>query len=213
MRVAIPILLLPALTAACGAAKPVKSIGIDAAPFSEADSRIVGAIPDQVIQFRDGSGRNLLALKRTESSQLLADSQTESLITLSARLYRRVQPGESLQQVWEIKDWVSCVGLDVSADFIPEATAITDLNDDGRAEVTVAYRLFCGGGVDPKDLKVIMREGERKYAIRGQSTILVDGEAPYGGQREKDTSLSFAPKVFVDHLEKTWQSVHIERIP
>lgn len=104
LKVVIPVFLLAALTTAWGAAKPVKAIAIDIAPFSEADRRTVGDVPDEVLQFRDGSGRNLLALKRTESIQLLADSESESLIRLSASLYRRVQPGDSLQQVWEIKD-------------------------------------------------------------------------------------------------------------
>lgn len=39
---------------------------------------------------------------------------------------------------------------------------MTDLNDDGVAEVTVPYKLFCAGDVEESVLKIIMRVGGAK---------------------------------------------------
>ena len=58
----------------------------------------------------------------------------------------------------------------------------TDVNGDGRVEATVAYHMFCGGGIDTHTVKVILREGATKLAIRGESTAIYPGQEPFGGE-------------------------------
>ncbi|KQV45346.1 MULTISPECIES: M949_RS01915 family surface polysaccharide biosynthesis protein [unclassified Duganella] len=112
---------------------------------------------------------------------------------------------------WTIKDGVDCPGLDIAASFFAGATTITDLDKDGKAEVTVAYKTFCGGGVDPSIVKVILRQGKQKFAIRGESLIKFKGQEPMGGTNKADKALLESDKAaFKRHMDKVWQQVYVE---
>ncbi|WP_144812176.1 M949_RS01915 family surface polysaccharide biosynthesis protein [Aerolutibacter ruishenii] len=211
-RMVVPVVAMFLGFSACTKAKDDMPVVVaQPLPVSRLDARSAGEAPERSIQFRDAIGWHVLALSKSKVHKPFDEFQDEDVIRLSATLYRRDPDNGRLGKVWEIRDSVSCVGLDIAADFFHQATSVTDLDGNGRVEVTVAYRMFCGGGVDPKEVKVIMREGGRKYALRGESRIEVKGQAPYGGQREKSRLPSSTPKVFVDHLEKTWRAVYIER--
>lgn len=113
---------------------------------------------------------------------------------------------------WSVKDGVDCPGLDSAASFFVDATTITDLDNDGTAEVTVAYKTFCGGGIDPSIVKVILREGKQKFAIRGESLIKFKGQEAIGGTNKPDKALLATDKAaFRQHMEKVWRQVYVER--
>lgn len=122
------------------------------------------------------------------------------------------QAGGKWSPGWTVKDGVDCPGLDSAASFFPDATTITDLDKDGKAEVTVAYKTFCGGGIDPSVVKVILRQGKQKFAIRGESLIKYKGQEPMGGTNKPDKALLDSDKaVFKRHMDKVWQQVYVER--
>lgn len=113
---------------------------------------------------------------------------------------------------WTINDGVDCPGLDSAAAFFADATTITDLDKDGNAEVTVAYKTFCGGGIDSSTVKVILRQGKQKFAIRGESLVQFKGQLPFGGTSKPDKALLDKDKsVFKHHMERVWQQVYVER--
>jgi len=198
---------------ACDSVKPYPESVVEyGSHVSTEELRIIGAMPVQVVRFADAGGKYMLAMQKTEYSEITEEMETKE-IRLFARLYSIKDAGNKINKVWEIKDSVVCTGLDIEADFFTSATSITDLNNDGLSEVTVAYKMFCGGGVDPKEIKVIMRNGMDKYAIRGESLIAVEGNPPYGGTRRVDAALLAAPKSFMTHLDKTWQAIYVERLP
>ena len=111
---------------------------------------------------------------------------------------------------WTIRDSVDCPELDSAAEFLPKGVTVTDLDRNGMAEVTVSYSMFCGGGVDPSELKVILRQGETKLALRGDTQVKV-AEAPVrweGGANTPDKALSKPENaVFKRHLDKVWAQV------
>ncbi|NRR30329.1 hypothetical protein HSX11_09015 [Oxalobacteraceae bacterium] len=113
---------------------------------------------------------------------------------------------------WTIEDGVDCPIVDSNASFYPTAVTVTDLDQNGIAEITVAYKLFCGGGVDPSVLKVILRQGKQKLAIRGQTLIKTRGQPSLGGEMTPDKALSLpANAVFKQHLEAIRNRVYIEK--
>ena len=121
------------------------------------------------------------------------------------------QAGGKWAPSWTIKDGVDCPGLDSAASFFAGATTVTDLDKDGKAEVTVAYKTFCGGGVDPSTVKVILRQGKQKFAIRGESLIKFKGQEPMGGTNKADKALLERDNaVFKRHMDKVWQQVYVE---
>lgn len=181
------------------------------ASITEADvAGIQIATPGKVIlgkSVHDSLGEHLLVL--TEKSTRSPNGRIER-IELAAAYYDRT--GDKWTANWVIRDGVNCPGLDSAASFFPDATRITDLDGDGRAEVTVAYKTFCGGGIDPSTVKVILRQGKQKFAIRGESLIKFKGQEPMGGTYNADKALLATDKEeFRRHMEKVWQQVHVER--
>lgn len=145
----------------------------------------------------DKAGEHLLVLSRKQASDAFK---------LNASYFTRGQTG--WRQEWDIRDGVDCPGLDSDAGFFPAAVTFTDLNHDGRMEVTVSYRTFCGGGVDPYVVKVILRDGATKLAIRGESLVRFPGQPPFGGEHKHDKALlSPIYAAYKQHLDQVWKTV------
>lgn len=87
------------------------------------------------------------------------------------------------QELWRLQDAVRECPVDLTLSPLPGATSITDLDNDGQTETTVLYRLACRGDVSPAQLKLIMREGKAKYALRGQM-IQLAGHATKAEQQK-----------------------------
>jgi hypothetical protein len=160
-----------------------------------------------ILQVEGQTDEKLLVLSEKPSKS--ANGRVER-IDLNATYYART--GEQWRSEWAINDFVDCPGLDSKASFFADATTITDIDNDGKPEVTVAYQLFCGGGIDPSTVKVILRQGDTKFAIRGESLIRLPGQAPIGGAYTPDPSLQ-QPKnaAFLKHLKSIWSNVHVEK--
>jgi hypothetical protein len=155
----------------------------------------------------DAVGEHLLVL--SEKSTTAKNGRVERY-DLNASYYDRAANGWIVS--WGIKDFVDCPGLDSTAAFFADATSISDIDQDGTAEVTVAYRMFCGGGIEPSTVKVILRQKDTKFAIRGESLIQLRGQPPFGGTSTPDKIL-LSPQnaAFKSHMQKIWHQVYIER--
>ena len=88
---------------------------------------------------------------------------------------------------------------------------ITDLDADSIAETTVQYKLACSSDVSPALMKLVMHEGETKYALRGMMW--------YGSPEEKftvtekDANLETLPgyKKTDEEYFKTWGRYETEK--
>jgi hypothetical protein len=155
----------------------------------------------------DAGGEHLLVLSEKPTT---AKNGRVERYDLTANYYDRV--AGAWGPSWVIKDFVDCPGLDSAASFFADATSITDIDLDGTAEVTVAYRLFCGGGIEPSTIKVILRQKDTKFAIRGESLIQFIGQPPFGGTSTLDKALLVPNNVaFKSHMQKIWNQVYVER--
>ncbi len=72
-----------------------------------------------------------------------------------------------LQLKWKIYDYVKECPFDIHFKFAADAFTVTDLDNNGQAEIWLMYALSCTSDVSPDDCKLIMYEGKKKYAIRG----------------------------------------------
>lgn len=184
---------------------PVESAWLAAQHIASAGS-VVGAH-----RIDDKEGEHVLVLaRRAGPSPSRPNSGRIEHIELTATWYARA--GATWKPEWTIRDMVDCPELDAVADFFPKAVTFTDLNGDRRVEVTVPYHLFCGGGIDTHTVKVILREGAAKLAIRGESRMVYPGQAPFGGEHRYDKALLERDRTaYKRHLDRVWQEVSVFR--
>ncbi len=169
------------------------SLSVPRQVIAKADGKIEGKY-----SFSDKKGNHLLILTRT------AHSKSDGSIFVRLQAIQFLNMGQDWIEEWTIKDFLNCEGLDIDADFLTSLTSISDLDANGIDESTVAYRVACFGGLDPRPTKVIMREGTKKYAIRGESLMQIGGQPPYGGDFKADSTLDSIP-IFRKYLLAIWK--------
>jgi hypothetical protein len=158
----------------------------------------------QTVTWSDSDGKHLLILTQQLSQPVYHKNSDEEFKDADLFAFHYLdKQGEWVKQ-WKVQDGVSDCPLDVTSEFIPASLAITDMNNDGHAEVSFMYRTSCKGGLDPQTLKLIMYEGKSKFAIRGQTLIKVPNEPSYGGGMKIDSSFKAAPHEFLEFAIKQW---------
>lgn len=199
-------------TALAQAAPPgnLQSSPVDAAFLAGLKIQQGGTLVD-ARQVQDVMGRHVLVLTRTVGPSREQSGAREGRIDLRATYYDEQPSG--WQEAWTIKDFVDCPDLDMMGRFLLKGLSVTDLDRNGVAEVTVPYMTFCGGGVDPGVLKIILRQGATKFALRGENEIPIPGYASDGGRYTPDKDLLLPGNaVFMRHLDKVWQQVKVVKL-
>lgn len=129
-------------------------------------------------QWTDANGENLLVITRLgplpEKTTEVVDEYAgkESYAELFARQY--VRRAGRWQELWRSRDAEHNCEFDLWLGPLPGSTSVTDLDHDGQTETTLIYTLTCRSDVSPADLKLIMREGSAKYALRGNTVVQYD---------------------------------------
>lgn len=117
--------------------------------------------------------------------------------------------GGIASQTWRIYDFIHDCDLDLGASFVRNTFQVTDLDNNGIAEVWVMYRTVCHGDVSPMEMKVIMYQGNQKYAMRGETRVKPSDTETYGGDYKFDQLFLKAPKPFRDFAVKLWNQ-HVD---
>lgn len=130
--------------------------------------------------------------------------------------YHYIISGNKVKRTWQVYDFISDCPVDLIASFVKNTFQVTDLNNNGIAEVWLMYKTVCHGDVSPSDMKIIMYEGNQKYAMRGENKveigILDNGEKQYlGGQYKFDENFKKGQKVFKEFAQKLWSENLIEK--
>jgi hypothetical protein len=189
---------------------------------AQAQLRVSPLAPSAVPATLKRSGRVVQALRytdRTGTYTVLAteigprpDPQRQEMEEgQRADLYAYQYPAAGTAPTWQVHDFVADCPLDLEARFLPKSLTVTDLNQDGTAEVWLVYRTTCRGDVSPSTQKIIMYEGSRKYAVRGTSRITLGGTSD-GGTYTLDAALQAAPATFRQHAVQLWKQYRDERL-
>lgn len=112
------------------------------------------------------------------------------------------------REVWKAKDFVKQCEFDLELEFLDGSFEVTDLDDDGVAEVSFLYKLGCRSDVSPLEVKLLMYEGSKKYALRGESYERV-GETEYAGGTFKP-DFGDAPPAFLEFAKLKWQRLVVD---
>jgi hypothetical protein len=71
------------------------------------------------------------------------------------------------EKLWDVYDSERHCPFDLSVEFIPNSTAITDLDKNGITETTIIYKLTCASDVTPSRMKLLMHQNDSKMGLRG----------------------------------------------
>lgn len=161
------------------------------------------------VKWTDKLGENIVIL--TETGKYLNKKIKHETDGLDAELfaYHYIISNDSIKQTWRIYDYVFDCPVDIEASFIKNTFQVTDLNNDGIAEIWLMYKTVCHGDVSPCDMKIIMYQGRQKFAMRGQNRvydgILENGIKHYtGGEYQFDQAFKTGPKEFLEFAKKLW---------
>jgi len=148
---------------------------MNAQTFTPAQQITAGKIPASVKvpgriqeawQWKDRTGDNILVLSgRDVYNDKVVDGEQTRAAQIYAYQWVKVDTG--YQIVWKLTDYITECPFDVTLGYFPKSTRITDLDADSVAEVTLVYKMSCRSDVSPDNMKLIMREGSQKYALRG----------------------------------------------
>ena len=167
--------------------------------------RYTGKIIDAVT-WKDNLGSNYVIT--TETGIMPAKEEGSRKAALYAHHY--LTSGDSLKQTWRVYDYFDDCPVDVLAAFVNKSLAVTDLNKNGKAEVWLVYRIACQGGVDPSAMKIIMYEDDKKYAMRGESKVILSPTDIAGGQYTFDDAFKKAVPEFRKYAEALWKKHVVE---
>lgn len=202
----------------------------------------------------DANGENLLVVFRIASaappppvaaappagpydfSELQPPAGLVRMAQLSAWQYVRPPGSAAYHELWHLRDFVVNCPLDLTLRLRPGSTAITDLDHNGRSETTLVYALACRSGAGSATLKLILRAGAAKYALRG-TTVRADDPDPArrrpparpccldqlgparrqtgapGGYYKTEAGFRGAPPAFLRFARQHWRKFSVEQGP
>lgn len=163
----------------------------------------------------EGTFKNLITWKDKEGEHIVGTSETGSYVSQKFKhesegqdaelfAYHYLKTPEGMKQTWRIYDYVSNCPLDIEASFVTPPL-VTDLDKNGLAEIWVMYKTACHGDVSPVSLKIILYEGMKKFAMRGQSKVQLGEGKTEGGNFSFDKAFNEGPEQFRSYAKNLWE--------
>ena len=155
------------------------------------------------ILWSDSSGENLALISETGeylSENVAYDSYRDAQLFA----YHYLLKNDSSELGWKMQDFVIDCPVDIKASFINEVFQVTDLNEDGIAEIWIMYSIACRGDVSPADMKLIMYQGGEKFAMKGRSKVQYGATEFEGGDYVFDDAFLQGDVRFMDFAKQLW---------
>lgn len=118
--------------------------------------------------------------------------------------YHFIQKGDSIKQTWKVYDFIKECPFTIAANYIGNTLQVTDLNEDGIGEIWLMYKTVCTSELSPWDMKIIMYQGQQKYAMRGSSKVKISDDEFIGGDYTFDKAFTEGPEVLRTFAKKLW---------
>lgn len=159
-------------------------------------------VPVAVKRWTDRLGENTLVLTQTGRIRSRECPDPDGGCS-DAELYAYhwVRKPDGMSLLWTTRDFVRGCPVDLTARYVPESVAVTDLDGDGVAETSFVYFLACRGDVSPATMKLLLHEGAQKYAARGTSR---PRGATDGGEVRMDEVFARGPRQFASFANAQW---------
>ncbi|MCX6180376.1 MAG: hypothetical protein NT150_00420 [Bacteroidetes bacterium] len=152
-------------------------------------------------KWKDSEGEKLVFI--TETGEYPTPTNKEYSTDAELYAYCYLKHGNDYVLSWKVQDFYhECPPIDLTVKFISGALQVTDINENGLAEIWLMYKLACRGDVSPAVMKIVMYEGKQKYAVRGRNRVRYNQNEFLGGENKFDTMFEKHRdfKVFADSL-------------
>jgi hypothetical protein len=204
MRASIVLLLL-IFSQTCMAQIRVTNLGKSSIPNGiQYAGHIVKAV-----SWTDKMGENIVIA--TETGETQRKNLEEAYRDAALFAYHYLKKGSGWTLNWKVQDYIKQCPVDIKANYVKDTFAVTDLNMDGLAEIWLMYKTICRGDITPSNMKIIMYENGRKYAVRGTNRVEVSKNEIYGGKYTFDEPFKKGPEVFRIYAAQLWKKNLIEK--
>lgn len=171
-----------------------------------------GKLPERVkasgtvirtIAWSDANGDNLAVFSSTTTTKTNKD-----ISATTKSLFVDVFSGKNgkLKKVRNVREVVSSCTADITNDFFETSVSVTDLDQNGVAELTFGYRSACRNDVSPAAMKVLVLEGSKQYTLSGYTALPSDKP----GDHDFAPAFKGAPDKFLEHAGKVWKKFRFE---
>jgi hypothetical protein len=152
------------------------------------------------ITWKEKNGEFLVIL--TESGNIEVPKSEERQAELHAYCFQKNQ--QSYAQKWMVFDFEEPCPFDLEVGFLKKTLQVTDLDQNGIAEIWLVYKLSCRSDVSPSELKIIMYEGQKKYAMRGKTKVNLSETETLGGEYKFDNAFINGPSIYRNFAKYIW---------
>lgn len=167
------------------------------------------------IRWTDKSGDNIVITTETGVKTSKKEEPSDDFREAKLFAYHFLISNDTAKLTWRVYDFIKDCSFDIETNFIKNTSKITDLNNDGIAEIWLMYKTGCRSDVSPNNMKIIMYQGLNKFAMRGIERVFVGidekGYKNYiGGEYKFDQAFTSGPKEFLEFAKKLWLTNMIE---
>ena len=157
----------------------------------------------EAYSWKDATGENIIITSETGEYETEKSEGTGRSAELFA--FRFVRNEKTYQLKWKIYDFIKDCQVDIETSFIKNTLKITDLNKNGIAEIWIMYKTACHGDVSPCEMKIIMYEGNNKFAMRGENRVQASKTEFYGGTYKFDQAFIESKKEIQEFAKSLWK--------
>ncbi|GAA4469917.1 hypothetical protein GCM10023093_30180 [Nemorincola caseinilytica] len=158
----------------------------------------------RAVKWKDNSGDNVVVFTRTKRSKS-ASRPEEGYYEQQLEVRYFLNDGKHWRQKWNVHDQVMECDHEMVANYVKKTFAVTDLDEDGTAEVWLVYRTGCGVDEHPANMKVVMYEGQTRYSMRGRVRMKINENKYDGGEYDLDPGFAKVP-AFKQYAVDLWES-------
>ena len=162
----------------------------------------------KAVNWSDTTGEHIVIT--TETGEIQNENLEGDYRDAALYGYHYLKQGNIWRLTWKVQDFIKECPVDIKANYIKNTFSVTDLNKNGKAEVWLMYKTVCHGDVSPSNMKIIMYENNKKYAVRGTSRVKVSDNQYEGGEYTFDESFKQGSEIFRNYALQLWKKNLIE---
>lgn len=162
------------------------------------------------VKFSDAEGEHLIITTETGETPS-KNGEGDGYRDAALYAYHYLAQTSNYKLTWSVYDFVKDCPVDIRANFVRKSFAITDLDNNGKAEVWLMYRTICHGDVSPSNMKIIMYESNEKFAVRGTNEVQVSQTEHEGGKYTFNQAFNTAPATFRQYAKNLWKKNLLEK--